>query len=267
MLTLEFIGTAQGDPTEANWVGAEFQRDGELVVGSVKGNIGYASSLLNDSRARAADVSSTGRHLEITAFLASLCKVCGALERRVIPPNVNFRTPNPAIEWDKYRLRVPVEPEPLRAQAPNGIPLIAMTSSGIGGANGHAVIEGAPALLTPNMFWRADAKKSVPVLLVAGGLSPRSATAVGEALAHVIAGDHQDASLAPGLAQTFGRRARSMTWRAFAVASGDGGSRALTFSKPVLTPKARPPIVFVFSGQGTQHYQSECVCTCKQFAD
>ena len=33
-------GTAQGDPTEANWVGRNFRRDDELLIGSVKGNIG-----------------------------------------------------------------------------------------------------------------------------------------------------------------------------------------------------------------------------------
>lgn len=32
-----------GDPTEANWVGEKFQRDGDLVIGSVKGNIGWVS--------------------------------------------------------------------------------------------------------------------------------------------------------------------------------------------------------------------------------
>ncbi len=35
-----FPGTAQGDPTEANWVGEEFKRDNEILIGSVKGNIG-----------------------------------------------------------------------------------------------------------------------------------------------------------------------------------------------------------------------------------
>jgi len=34
------LGTAQGDPTEANWVGRIFQREDQLLVGSVKGNIG-----------------------------------------------------------------------------------------------------------------------------------------------------------------------------------------------------------------------------------
>lgn len=43
--TLHFAGTAQGDPTEANWVGAAFQREGDLTVGSVKGNIGSVDIL------------------------------------------------------------------------------------------------------------------------------------------------------------------------------------------------------------------------------
>ncbi|KAH9922717.1 beta-ketoacyl synthase [Fomitopsis serialis] len=43
-------------------------------------------------------------HLEITAFLASICKVCGIMETGVIPPNVNLKVKNPAIPWDQYRL-------------------------------------------------------------------------------------------------------------------------------------------------------------------
>ena len=39
-LTYHVPGTAQGDPTEANWVGAAFRRKDELLIGSVKGNIG-----------------------------------------------------------------------------------------------------------------------------------------------------------------------------------------------------------------------------------
>jgi hypothetical protein len=42
-LELHATGTAKGDPTEANWVGPWFKRDGETLVGSVKGNIGQVS--------------------------------------------------------------------------------------------------------------------------------------------------------------------------------------------------------------------------------
>ncbi|KAJ7174131.1 thiolase-like protein [Mycena crocata] len=37
---LHATGTAKGDPTEVNWVGQHFQRPAELLIGSVKGNIG-----------------------------------------------------------------------------------------------------------------------------------------------------------------------------------------------------------------------------------
>jgi hypothetical protein len=40
MIILCDEGTAKGDPTEANWVGKHFSRNRELIVGSVKGNIG-----------------------------------------------------------------------------------------------------------------------------------------------------------------------------------------------------------------------------------
>jgi acyl transferase domain-containing protein len=40
LVELHATGTARGDPTEANWVGAAFKRDEPLLIGSVKGNIG-----------------------------------------------------------------------------------------------------------------------------------------------------------------------------------------------------------------------------------
>ncbi|KAI0694299.1 ketoacyl-synt-domain-containing protein [Cerioporus squamosus] len=224
-LELHATGTAQGDPTEANWVGAEFKRDDELIVGSLKGNIG---------------------HLEISAFLASLCKVCGILESKLIPPNVNLKTPNPAIRWSEYRLRAPLEPEPLQCRAESGRPLIAMTSSGIGGANGHAVVEGPPPSPAPlPLFWSEGVE--LPTLLVAGALSPRATTALGEALLSASSTGDKAA-----LARIYGRRARSMPWRSFALVSSTNDS---TFTPPALAPKTRAPIVFVFSGQGTQHFQ------------
>ena len=40
-LELHATGTASGDPTEANWVGEQFKRDDEIIIGSLKGNVGY----------------------------------------------------------------------------------------------------------------------------------------------------------------------------------------------------------------------------------
>ncbi|KAK0486025.1 thiolase-like protein [Armillaria novae-zelandiae] len=191
-------GTAQGDPAEANWVGHSFgQRDKELIIGSVKGNIG---------------------HTEVTSFLASLCK---------IPPNVNLSVPNPAIHWDACNMRAPYG---------NSI-LVAIASSGIGGANAHAVVECPPMLLCETLAYPC----SKPVLLMAGGLSPRSAALVAESVSNTLISAVQS-----------GRMARQMTWRSFAVVDPNNMPGSSTFPSPVMNT-SQPPVVFVFSGQGPQY--------------
>ncbi|CCM00168.1 uncharacterized protein FIBRA_02196 [Fibroporia radiculosa] len=221
---LHATGTAQGDPTEANWVGAQFKRDDETLVGSVKGNVG---------------------HLEITAFLASLCKVCSIFRTSVVPPNVNFLRPNPAINWEEHKLRVPKDPELLVSRNPSGRLLVAMASSGIGGANGHCVVEGPPSTRRiPSSLWRSSALGQS--LIIAAGLSPRSVTAMEDDLEELIT--KEDANI---VSRIYGRRSRSLTWRSFAIAQGSKLSR---FSEPMFVPKSAPPVVYVFSGQGPQHF-------------
>ncbi|CCL98280.1 uncharacterized protein FIBRA_00274 [Fibroporia radiculosa] len=223
-IELHATGTAQGDPTEANWVGAQFKRDDELLVGSIKGNIG---------------------HLEITAFLASLCKVCSMFRTGVAPPNVNFVRPNPAIQWEEYKLRVPTEPELLASRSSSGCLLVAMASSGIGGANGHCVIEGPPsARRALSSLWRSSALGLS--LIIAAGLSPRSVTAIEDDLKGLIA--KEDANV---VSRVYGRRSRSLTWRSFSIAQHGQLSR---FSEQMIIPKSAPPVVYVFSGQGPQHF-------------
>ncbi|KAG2097390.1 hypothetical protein BD769DRAFT_246669 [Suillus cothurnatus] len=223
---LHATGTAIGDPTEANWVGESFLKNDnrELYIGSVKGNIG---------------------HLEIAAFLASLCKVCSMFQSGIIPPNVNLLNPNPAIRWEDLHLRVALSPTPLPCQSTTGRSLISLASSGIGGANGHCVVEGPPTTNPVAPFWRSDAIGS-SCLLVAGGLSPRSTAAIGESIQAI------DGEIAASLAATFGRRSRSMPWRSYAITSSNSPPR---FTEPVLGPRILPPLVFVFSGQGPQHFE------------
>ncbi|KAK7452697.1 Mycolipanoate synthase [Stygiomarasmius scandens] len=227
---LHATGTAQGDPTEANWVGRIFQREDQLLVGSVKGNIG---------------------HLEIISFLAALCKVCGMFETGIIPPNANLQTLNPAIKWDEYHLRVPLEKTSLTARSASRRPLISISSSGIGGSTGHCVVEGPPKLRPrPNVCRTSDA----PVLLVAGALSPRSTVAMSQAIVE-LAKQHTESL--DSISTVYGRRARQMTWRSFAVVNPHDMSK-IRFSQPSLSPRSKAPVGFIFSGQGPQHLKMGC---------
>ncbi|KAF7328513.1 hypothetical protein MVEN_02538600 [Mycena venus] len=220
-IELHATGTAAGDPIEANWIGTEFRREGELLVGSVKGNIG---------------------HLEIMSFLASLSKVCSMFRSRTIPPTVNIQTLNPAIRWEEHGMKVPVEPSSLKARHPSGQALISMSSSGIGGVNGHAVLEGPPALPTSEQL---HVPAHFPILLVAAGLSPRSASEIGDTLVAAMSPlESQDSS-----------RAFEGLWQTFATDDLAFGCGPTTFPAPRHSSRKKKPLVFVFPGQGPQHMQ------------
>ncbi|KAF7363153.1 putative polyketide synthase [Mycena venus] len=219
-------GTAKGDPTEVNWVGQNFRRPSELMIGSVKGNIG---------------------HTEITAFLASLSKVLSIFEHKIIPPNVNLSTPNPAIKWREYNLCVLTRPTPLPSMESAGKTLIAMSSSGIGGSNGHVVLEAPPEPTCINQQSRGIDRS---ILLLATGLSPRSVSAIAAQISDVF--DTAPASEYAAISTVLGRRAKQMNWRSYAVAVPSRGA-ALQFSSPQYCARDVNPIVFVFSGQGPQH--------------
>ncbi|KAJ7292447.1 thiolase-like protein [Mycena rebaudengoi] len=217
-------GTAKGDPTEANWVGEHFRRSGELLIGSVKGNIG---------------------HTEIAAFLASLSKVLSIFEHKIIPPNINLSTLNPAIKWREYNLRVPTCPTLLPPTVSRRT-LISMSSSGIGGSNGHVVLEAPPEC---NSITRADLKVDQPVLFMAAGLSPRSASAIADQILDSLSTTSR--AEYPAASTVLGRRSKQMSWRCYALAVP--GCGPAQFSKPQYCGRDINPLVFVFSGQGPQH--------------
>lgn len=149
-------------------------------------------------------------------------------------------------------MQVPTEVLNLTARNKSGRPLVSMASSGIGGANGHAVIEGPP-LRVENA---TEFKSQAPILVLAGGLSPRSALQVAVDLDILArAGKHDLRTIA----SIYGRRARQMTWRAHTI--WKPGMSKLEFPQPRLVPRSKPPLVFVFSGQGPQHIASMFIFT------
>ena len=247
LLNLEFgpPGTTVGDPIEANAAGEVFRRNDELIVGSVKGNLGCVYLI----RRRFLIVGfltarQLYRHLEAAAFFASLLKVCLIFEKRTILPNANLRIPNPKIAWDKYHLKVPTDLVPLGARSDTGRSLISLASSGIGGSNGHAVLEQPPKPTHSEV----GIQPNQPVVFVIGGLSPRATSEIATALANLLENDPSSEVLCQAV--THARRARQMPFRThFLYAPGT----VISVPNPTLVPKAQPPVVFVFTGQGPQH--------------
>jgi amino acid adenylation domain-containing protein len=119
-------GTPVGDPIEAkaigNIVGAGRSLDSACILGSVKTNIG---------------------HLEAGSGIAGLIKTALALHHQRIPGNLHFEQPNPDIDFQQLRVRVPTKSEPWPLN--NGLALAGVNSFGFGGTNAHVVLQGASA--------------------------------------------------------------------------------------------------------------------------
>ncbi len=119
-------GTAVGDPIEATALGEALCADRHaaepLLIGSVKTNLG---------------------HLETASGIAGLIKAVLVLKHKQIPPTLHFTTPNPHIDFEALKLRVPVVMEPFPATA-GALRLAGVNSFGFGGANAHVILAEVP---------------------------------------------------------------------------------------------------------------------------
>lgn len=118
-------GTPVGDPIEVesyHSVYGQAARDGKILLGSIKSNIG---------------------HLNSGAGAAALTKVALALHRKQVPPNLGFENPNPRIPWAQIPFRVPTEVEPWETPA-HGVRRAGVSSFGLGGTSFHAIVEEGP---------------------------------------------------------------------------------------------------------------------------
>ncbi|WP_414514556.1 SDR family NAD(P)-dependent oxidoreductase [Nostoc sp. PCC 9305] len=118
-------GTTLGDPIEIAALTQAFraktQKQQFCAVGSVKTNIG---------------------HLDTASGIAGLIKTVLALKHRLLPPSLNFKHPNPKIDFANSPFYVnttlsdwQTDQTPRRA---------GVTSLGVGGTNVHVILEEAP---------------------------------------------------------------------------------------------------------------------------
>jgi acyl transferase domain-containing protein len=122
-------GTHLGDPIELRALNEAFGKgrteETRLVVGSVKSNFGHAES---------------------AAGVAGLIKLVLALEHGEIPANLHFTNPNPEVDWENNRLRIPEKSEPWLPMAGESLRIGALSSMGFSGTNAHAILSEPPGV-------------------------------------------------------------------------------------------------------------------------
>ena len=140
-------GTPLGDPIELDAIGSvlgDRNHGRRCPVGAVKTNIG---------------------HLEPASGIASLIKTALMVERGTIPPHLNLRRINPAIDLEKASYRIPTFPE--EWSGPPERRFAGVNSFGFGGANAHVIVSGALPAAAP-----ADADCEIQVLALSARSEP-----------------------------------------------------------------------------------------------
>ena len=130
-------GTARGDGVEVS-AAAEFFGGRDLVIGSLKANIG---------------------HLATAAGAAGLIKAVMAMRNRVLPPTPNAFPNIPQIA--ESRFRVSEHPRDWEATTPR---VACVSAFGFGGNNAHLIVEEGAGVEAP----KQTAKASAPVIAVVG---------------------------------------------------------------------------------------------------
>jgi acyl transferase domain-containing protein/thioesterase domain-containing protein len=242
-------GTELGDPVEvaamtqafhATAVNPETQKKQYCAIGSAKPNIG---------------------HLNHAAAIAGLIKAILALKHKQLPPSLNFKKPNPKIDFENSPFYVNTK---LQDWNTNGAPRRAgVNAFGIGGTNGHVVLEEAP-IAEPT----SNARPHQVLMLTAKTLT--ALDKITSNLAQHLS-DHPDVNLAD-VAFTLHMGRKAFDYRRIVIA--DTVAEAIERLREK-TPQfvfdhyqkaSTRPVVFMFSGQGSQYvnmakevYQTEAV--------
>ncbi|MBL0044991.1 MAG: amino acid adenylation domain-containing protein [Flavobacteriales bacterium] len=229
---VETHGTATplGDPIEVEALTLAFggKTNGHhCAIGSIKSNIG---------------------HLTPAAGAAGVIKTALALKEEVIPSNVGFETPNPAIDFANSPFRVASEHIPWPRTA---TPRIAGVSSfGVGGTNAHVI------LAEPPVMTASSASRNKQLFL----LSAKSKTSLDAMTENLRAWleAHPNASLADA-AFTLQVGRRSFKHRRLIVGGSHGEVIEAIANKDTNLigtrelHEAAPGVVFMFPGQGSQY--------------
>ncbi|MCW5312694.1 SDR family NAD(P)-dependent oxidoreductase [Nostoc sp. KVJ3] len=248
-------GTSLGDPIEIAALTQAFrastEKKGFCAIGSVKTNIG---------------------HLDSAAGVTGLIKTVLALKHQQIPASLHFQKPNPQIDFANSPFYVNTK---LAEWKTNGIPRRAGVSSfGIGGTNAHVILEEAPVEEQGRQGEQGEQGRQGRQgeqgrqgrqgmqgrkyhLLV---FSAKTDTALETATTNLVSHLQQYPELhLADVAHTLGVGRRAFEHRRMVVCQDINDAvkvLANLDSQRVFTQYQQPvnrPVVFMFSGQGTQY--------------
>ncbi|MCG8458542.1 MAG: acyltransferase domain-containing protein, partial [Holophagales bacterium] len=226
-------GTPLGDPIEIAALTEAFRattdRRGYCAIGSVKTNVG---------------------HLDTAAGMAGLIKTVQALHHGQLPPSLHFEEPNPQIDFDSSPFFVNTETRPWER---NGAPRRAGVSSfGMAGTNAHVILEEAQERPPVPEAGTGEAR-----LLVLSAKTPAALARRARQLAAHLR-QHPDLQLAD-VAATLAMGRQAFAHRLALVC--DSAEDAATVLDPIDPERVtsgradtlEAPVVFLFSGQGSQY--------------
>ncbi len=236
-------GTMVGDPIEARALGQVLSTGrpagAPCLIGSVKTNLG---------------------HLEAAAGIAGLIKVALALHHRRIPGNLHFEQPNPDIDFDGLRLRVPTQSQPWPES--DHPALAGVNAFGFGGTNAHVIVQEAPRAMVREGEAPAEPAGSRAWLVPLSARSPEALQATAASWAEFLAQGPEDVALRDLAGNAALRRThhdhrlalvahtkQELARQLREFADGRPGTGAVTGRAAA---DRRPRLAFVCSGQGPQ---------------
>ncbi|MGE5340610.1 MAG: condensation domain-containing protein [Candidatus Omnitrophota bacterium] len=224
--------TPLGDPVEVEALRRSFHgKKGNLCgIGSIKSNIG---------------------HCDCASGVAGFIKTVLALEHRSLPPNINFKTPNPKIDFENSPFYVVTE---LREWKNETYPLrAAVNSLGLGGTNAHVILQEAPS---PDEAEVSAPGRNYYIL----PLSAKTPTALDQMVTNLLHyfRKNPDANLADVAYTLQEGRTAFLCRRAFVCSTIEEAINLLSAPEtapiqPHLAREKERPIVFMFSGQGSEY--------------
>jgi acyl transferase domain-containing protein/acyl-CoA synthetase (AMP-forming)/AMP-acid ligase II/acyl carrier protein len=128
-------GTSLGDPIEVNTLASLLKKElnpkdqSKRWIGTAKTNIG---------------------HLESAAGIAGLIKAVLTLQRREIPPHINFKELNPNISLEGVPISIAQNKEPWNVKGKQKR-MASVSSFGFGGTNAHVILEEAVSIPAPDV--------------------------------------------------------------------------------------------------------------------